>query len=132
MKAILGILLFLITIQSFSQQIEERFLYAEKEAKYKRMKNVGAVLSVAGTIAMIVVAAKLNENEYTAFYYASDDDDFAIAVAAVAGVSMLGTGIPLWIVGGINENKYREKFKSISVGARITPHAQGLTLTYRF
>lgn len=110
--------------------MDERLFYLEKVEKYKRMKTVGVVLSVAGTIAMIAAVAMVNEDDYTGYY--TDDDDYSEAVVAVAGVSALGAGIPLWIVGAHNQNKYEQKLKNVSIGMRITPQSRGLTLTYRF
>ncbi len=94
------------------------------------MKTAGTVLSVAGTIALIVVAAKINSEDY--YYLHSEEDDIALALTSIAGVSAVGAGIPLWIVGGYNQNKYEQKLKNVSVGMRITSQSKGLALTYRF
>ena len=93
------------------------------------MKTAGTVLTVAGSIAMIVVAARIADSLSS---LESDEDDYAIALTAVAGLGTLGAGIPLWIVGAHNENKYKQKLKNISVGVKINSQSQGLTLTYRF
>jgi hypothetical protein len=76
------------------------------------------------------VAAKINNEDY--YYLHSEEDDIALALTSIAGVSALGAGIPLWIVGGINQNKYEQKLKNVSIGMRITPQSRGLALTYRF
>jgi hypothetical protein len=54
------------------------------------------------------------------------------AVLFVGGCVSLGVGIPLWIVGGVQQKKYSAKPQQLSVRINATPQNQGLTLTYRF
>ena len=93
------------------------------------MKTAGTVLTIAGSIAMIVVTARVYDEVY---YFESDEDDFALALTAIAGAGGLGAGIPLWIVGAHNHRKYSQKLKDISVGIKLNSQNRGLTLTYRF
>ena len=130
MKIFLCACLLVLVFQSYAQQMDERLFYLEKVEKYRRLKTAGVFLSVAGSIALVVVGVRLSEDDF--YYYHSDEDDYAMALTAVAGVSALGAGIPLWIVGGYNQSKYNEKMKRVSIGMRIDSGSKGLSLTYRF
>jgi hypothetical protein len=132
MKICLCACLLLVSFQSYAQQMDERLLYAEKVEKYKRMKNVGAVLAVAGSIALIVAVAAVSEDDYSNYYLNPDEDDHKIETAAIVGVSALSLGVPLWIVGAHHQNKYKRKLNDISIGVHINSQSRGLILSYRF
>lgn len=124
--------------QTFSQQDPEKRLYFEKAEKYRRMKNTGTTLTVLGTtLSIIGIAVLLNSSETTTYngsstHTTTSGNPESGAAAYLIGTACVGAGIPLWIVGGINQGRYRRKYESVTVGASIVPQRPGLTLRYRF
>ena len=124
--------------QTFSQRDPEKQLYFEKAEKYRRMKNTGTTLTVLGTtLSIIGIAVLLNSSETTTYngsstHTTTTGNPGSGAAAYLIGTACVGAGIPLWIVGGINQGRYRRKYESVTVGASIVPQHPGLTLRYRF
>ena len=114
-----------------SQKLE-KLDYIQKVEKYRKMRGAGAALTVVGSILSIAgTVTAINNMDI----WVDDDNDSAYAagtICALAGYGMLGAGIPLWIVGGVQHKKYSTKLQGLSIKVNATPQAQGLTLTYRF
>jgi len=105
--------------------------YVGKIEKYRKMRGAGAALTVIGSI-LTVAGTVTVMNNMDLF---SDGDDSAYvtgAVCALAGYGMLGAGIPLWIVGGVQHKKYSTKLQELSIKIDATSQSQGLTLRFRF
>lgn len=131
--AALLLFLVLITVQSYCQNNSEKLLYVRKSETYRKVKNTGATLTVVGAISLIVGNVISNNTpEYTGTGKAPSGlhDDGLIWKAA--GVVGLGSGVPLWIVGAVNQKKYENKLENLFVRYDLNPQGGGLTLTYRF
>ena len=107
--------------------------YVGKIEKYRKMRGAGAALTVVGSI--LSVAGTVTAMNNMGDMFVDDGNDSALAagtVCALAGYGMLGAGIPLWIVGGVQHKKYSTKLQELSVKINATPRSQGLTLSFRF
>ena len=88
------------------------------------MKAGGIFFSVAGTIAAIY---------YVSIEPTNIDDKIAERmIAGTCAIGSLALGIPTWIVGATNQNKYKKKLENMSVSVRVSQRSSGLVLTYRF
>ena len=133
MKLLLLLFFFLFTvISSFAQHDPDKLFYFAKAEKYRRMKNTGTVLTVAGSVLTVVGIVTLVNNADPYGTTSNEDDILAGAAAYLIGLGSLGAGIPLWIVGAHNERKYNRKLEDISVKFLVAPQRSGLTFTYRF
>ena len=128
---LLSFVLFTV-VSSFAQHDPDKLLYFAKAEKYRRMKNTGTVLAVAGTVLTVVGIVTLVNNSDPYGTTGNEDDVLAGAAAYLIGLGSLGAGIPLWIVGAHNERKYNRKLEDISLNFHIAPQRSGLTFTYRF
>jgi hypothetical protein len=123
---VLGLLNSRLYAQQNTETIE-KVDYAAQAEKYRKMKNVGTALTVVGSV--LFVSGLVTMHNATDLY----DGIFGTgAVLFVGGCVSLGVGIPLWIVGGVQQKKYSAKPQQLSVRINATPQNQGLTLTYRF
>ena len=123
---VLGLLNSRLYVQQNTEAIE-KVDYAAQVEKYRKMKNVGTALTVVGSVLFV--------SGLVTMYNATDVYDGILgtgAVLFVGGCVSLGAGIPLWIVGGVQQKKYSAKPQQLSVRINATPQNQGLTLTYRF
>ena len=134
LSMILGLISHLALAQQNTPQNSEslKFDYVGKIEKYRKMRGAGAALTVIGSILSVAgtVTAMNNMDLFT-----DDNNDSALAagtVCALAGYGMLGAGIPLWIVGGVQHKKYSTKLQGLSVKIHANPQSQGLTLSFRF
>lgn len=133
MKLLLLLSFFLFTvISSFAQHDPDKLFYFAKAEKYRRMKNTGTVLTVAGSILTVVGVVTLLNHAEPLSGTGDEDEILAGAAAYLIGLGSLGAGIPLWIVGAHNERKYNRKLEDISVKLIVAPQRSGLTFTYRF
>lgn len=96
------------------------------------MKTAGVVLSIAGSVAIMLAVAQISYEDYSPYSSTSDEEDYYIVTTGIAGVSMLGTGVPLWIIGARNQRKYNQRLNNLSVGVNINSNQHGLLLRYRF
>lgn len=97
------------------------------------MKHAGATLTVTGVVCIIAAVAKeSNPPEYTGYGKPPSTLTNEVRGLMVGGVVCLGTGIPLWTIGGYNQQKYQKKLKNISLQASRGQQFKGLTLAYRF
>jgi uncharacterized membrane protein len=124
--------------RTFSQQDPEKQLYFVKAEKFRRMNNAGTTLTFLGTtLAIIGVVTLLNSSETTTYNGSiaqkrTTGNPEGGAAAVLIGTAAAGIGVPLWIIGGVNEGRYRRKYEAVTVGASILPQHAGLTLRYRF
>jgi len=107
--------------------------YTLKVEKYRKMRGAGAALTIIGSILSVAGTVKAMNSMDDLFMDNGDDSAYATgAVCALAGYGMLGAGIPLWIVGGVQRKKYSTKLQELSVKINAAPQSQGLTLSFRF
>lgn len=132
------IFLLFISAQVFAQLDPDKALYLTKVEKYRRMKKTGTTLTIAGTALSIVGFVTLLNSSVTTtqngpYSQTTTDGNFGAGLAAyLVGSACVGAGVPLWIVGGVNEGRYQRKFDALTVGASVSPRQAGLTLRYRF
>lgn len=132
------IFLLFISAQTFAQIDPDKALYLTKVEKYHRMKRTGKTLTFAGTALSIVGFVTLLNSSVTTTYNGSysqtttEGNPGAGLAAYLVGSACVGAGVPLWIVGGVNEGRYQRKFDALTVGANVSPRQAGLTLRYRF
>ena len=123
----------LICIQSYGQEKSQKLIYGAKVNQYTFMKRAGTTLTVAGVVCIIAAVAKeSNPPEYTGYGKPPSTLTNGVMGLMVGGVACLGTGIPLWTIGGYNQQKYQKKLKNISLQASRGQQFKGLTLAYRF
>lgn len=131
-------LLVFISVQSFAQRQDvgsDKMFYLAKSEKYRKMATTGTVLAVGGTILVIVGVVTLSnvETTYSSYGQTTTSGNIEAGIGAyLLGVAGLGSGIPLWIIGGINHHRYERKFENVSIGLNLTPQRSGVKLTYRF
>lgn len=125
-------------IQCFAQQDDDRSLFQKKAEKYRKMKNTGIVLTFGGSVLSIVGAVTLlNSAPSSTYYYGSTQttntgNAAGGAIAYLLGAACVGTGVPLWIVGGINHGKYTRKLEALSARLNVAPQGKGVKVTLRF
>lgn len=134
---LLGFLLFSVA-QCYAQLNQDKLFYLEKTEKYRRMKRTGSVLTIGGGVLMVVgLVTMVNSSStttstgYGQSYTSTGGNPALGAVGYVLGSAGLGAGIPLWIIGGNNERKYRRLMESASVGIKVDPYSKGLSITWR-
>lgn len=66
--------------------------------------------------------------------YTTQENDSPSAgdITIVSSLFLIGPGVPLWIVGGQGESKYRKKFRAISFTPRMNKKGVAVALTYKF
>jgi hypothetical protein len=130
---LLVIFLFSFTAHCYAQVDPQKMLYLQKAEKYRKMKNTGTVLTVAGGILFVtglVTLVNASTNNTSSQTTAGDVRNGFYAY--VGGAAALGSGIPLWIVGSYKQEKYEAKAQNLSVRINANPQNKGLTLIYRF
>ena len=141
MKSFLALtFLFLITVPTFAQgDVDEVVFYRMKAERYRKMKNAGTFLTVAGGILFVAGVVTLNNATYTTNYsnngYATTSSSGNVGggvLAVLAGTGALGAGVPLWIIGAHSERKYVNKLTGVTLGMHRNRNTTGMTLTYRF
>ena len=132
MKALtLMIFLASLSLQCYSQVEKEKFFYAQKVEKFRKMKNTGKLLTAAGSVLLVTgILTLTNSSTYNSTN--SNNQVQTGLLAYIFGIAGLGSGIPIWIVGGHQQNKYEEKLMTISGRFNMNTQQAGLTLTYRF
>ena len=137
----LALLAFLIFtgMQSYAQLDGDKLLFLKKAEKYRRMKNTGMGLTLAGTVLSVVGIVTLINSTTTTYSYGNGGTQTTNtgnaaggALAYLLGAASVGTGVPLWIVGGINHGRYTRKLEAVSAQINLTPQSTGIRLTYRF
>jgi len=131
--AICALVLFITAHASGQAKIERSPLETQPPdphllMKYQKMKNSGAALTVVGSILFVVGYATMLESDLL------DENDTNLqtgAICTIAGMSCLGPGIPMWIVGAHKHRKL-SKLQSVTVKPIAGIQYQGLTLSFRF
>jgi hypothetical protein len=125
--------------QAYAQQDPERMQYLQKVEKYHRMKRTGTTLTLMGSVLSVVGMVTIMNSSYETTYSSygspqttSSRNPEAGIAAYLVGSACVGAGIPLWIVGGVNEGRYQRKLDALTVGASLNRGSAGLTLRYRF
>jgi hypothetical protein len=131
--------LMFIGVQTYAQQDPERMEYMQKVDKYHRMKRTGTTLTLMGTVLSVVGMVTIMNSSYETTYNGygspqttSSGNPEAGLAAYLVGSVCVGAGVPLWIVGGVNEGKYQRKLNALNVGASINQRGVGVSLRYRF
>ena len=117
----------LVAVSSQAQYKNDSTQYVIKIQKYRDMRTIGTLLTVAGTGLFVAGLVTMANNVW------GDDQKFenGFVVYLLGGIS-LGAGIPLWIVGAYQHKKYSEKLKGLSLNLQVRTAYQGLTVRYRF
>ena len=106
--------------------------YIKKVEKYRRMKIAGITLTALGSVLFVAGTITIyNSSAEDLFYTESKSTDAGVACFFAGNIALAG-GIPLWIVGANNQNKYSKLAQQVIVKINATPRSQGLTFTYRF
>lgn len=124
-----------VSFGAFAQVDQDKLFYFKKIEKYRKMKTTGTVLTLTGTALVVVgVVTIVNSTTTTNGTYTTTNDSNIVAgvIAYLVGVGGVGSGIPLWIVGGINEGKYIRRSQESAVRLDLDPQKAGLRLRYRF
>ena len=124
--------------QSYAQQRDEKVFYEQRLEKFKRIKKVGVALTAVGGLAVLIGVALSAEENYdnsssTNPNYTPKDEGLSPGeITTIGGLFLIGPGVPLWIIGGNGESKYKEKLKAVSIRTNMNQKQVALTLTYRF
>jgi hypothetical protein len=138
--ALFSFMLF-IAVQSYAQQQvdSQKLLYASKAEKYRKMKSTGTVLAIGGGLLFgigIGVLANSSIDVTTDSYGNQTTSTTGHPGAGVGclllGAAGMGAGIPLWVIGAHNQEKYERRLGTVTVGFNVNPKNTGLKLTYRF
>jgi hypothetical protein len=129
-----------IVFQSHAQQIQQdKEFYFQKSEKYRKMKSAGraltlggSVLSALGMITLLNSSTTTTSNGYGQSQTSTEGNVVGGALMYLFGSACVGAGVPLWIVGGINEGRYNRKLEGVSLELKLNPQTTGLALTYRF
>lgn len=109
------------SLQMFAQQRPlDKNSYEIKLQSAMKTRNVGIVLTSVGCG---VFATGLIASSDPSTYIVLD------ATLLLAGAGLLGTGIPLWVVGEHQKHKLK---KSQGLSLSLTPNVNGITLRLRF
>ncbi len=149
MKKLLTLILTLALFSPLFAQIAPRdyspqeYLYMKKVVSYDKMKRGGIGLAVGGTLitglGTFLLADYVNKtiNEtYNDFYdvYTDDQLEFQrlMGIAATSlGITALGGGITLWVIGASKSKSYNDKLNSLTFN--LSPgYRQQFSLAYRF
>jgi hypothetical protein len=133
------ILIFILTVpmlKGYGQIDSEKALYIQKAEKFKKMKNTGTALTVAGGILTVVGFVTILNSSITTYddgygnvTTTTEGHPVAGTLALTFGHAGLGAGIPLWVIGKNNEQKYNHKLEGISVKFNFNRQIAGVTFT---
>lgn len=136
-KLLFGAVLFVTTFNALAQFNPETANYRLQLDKNNRKKATGIVMIVAGTISAVVGVSQLSTATTT--YYSNvngvSQGDPKVATGTlftIAGLGLLGGGIPLTIISSRRAKKFQQKLDEVSLHLNLQPQQQGLTLCYRF
>lgn len=129
-----------MVFQSYAQQTQEnKEFYFQKAEKYRRMKSTGRALTVGGSLLSVFgIAALANSstttttNGYGQSQTSTDGNIVGGVIMYLLGSACVGAGVPLWVVGGINEGRYNRKLDGVSLQLKLDSQVTGLALAYRF
>lgn len=123
------LLVCLVSFNAISQMDTQQLQYLKKVEKYRRVRNLGMVMVIAGATMGIVGFTRIINTSSAS--YPRDQD----VILWVAGAPFFSAGIPLSIVGHNNMKKYEKKLRAnsgLSLNLQLAPQRTGLMLTYRF
>ena len=129
LKSVLILLVCAVSLNTMAQMDNQKLQYLKKIEKYRRVRNLGLVMVVAGTTMGIVGFSRIVNSTPT---NPASDKDFLLFVA---GAPFFSAGIPLTIVGHSVKRKYEKRLQKnsgVSFQLLLKPKEQGLALTYRF
>lgn len=149
MKKLLALIASLVLFSPLFAQVAPRgyspqeHLYVKKVISYDKMKRGGIGLAISGTIItgigsfLLVDYVNKSVNEYYNDFYNNYTDEqlefqrlMGIA-ATTLGITALGGGITLWVIGSSKSRSYSDKLNSLSFN--LSPgHNQQFSLAYRF
>jgi uncharacterized membrane protein len=137
MKFIATLALVFFSFTAMAQVNNEKASYQLKIDKYKRMKTGGVIMIVAGCVSTVVGISQLSSatsTTYTVTNGVSQGDPKAATgtLFTMAGLGLLGGGIPLTIIGSKKSKYYQRKLDAIALHININPQQQGLALSYKF
>ena len=124
-------ILVMLTGPTFAQN-SSNIDYVKKVEKYRRLKIAGASLTVLGSVLFVVGTVTIYTSTVEDLFYTESKPTDAAMACFFAGNIALAGGIPLWIIGANNQNKYSKLAQKVNVKINATPRSHGLTLTYRF
>lgn len=128
MKVIVFLLVCVVSFNAIGQMDTQQLQYLKKVEKYRRVRNLGMVMVIAGATMGVVGFSRIINSSSS---YPSDQD----VILWVAGAPFFSAGIPLSIIGHNSMKKYEKKLGAnpgLSLNLQLTPQRQGLVLTYRF
>jgi hypothetical protein len=121
----------------------QEHLYVKKVISYDKMKRGGIGLAIGGTIMtgigslLLVDYVNKSVNEYyNDFYdvYTDEQLEFQLLMGIAAtslGITAMGGGITLWVIGSAKSRSYTNKLNSLSFN--LSPgYKQQFSLAYRF
>lgn len=106
-------------LATYAQENNDSMLYAKKAESALQTKRVGATFTILGIAAIIAGTVGVNNLNTS-------------AGIEIAGLVTTAIGVPMWIVGSNNYNKYTKRSQELTVRLNVTPRQQGLTLRLRF
>ena len=139
-KTVILLLLAILASPLVAQQ--DRSSIKAKLARYSKMKKNGTRLAAAGvglTLAGIwMTAASGYDPLYNGYPFGigvSLPDkplETAGVISLLSGVGMMGSGVPLGIIGSVKSRRYEERLKTISLNMRISQQRAAVGLTFTF
>lgn len=143
-KTIVLVVILIFNSICFSQDYSQEEL-SSRLRKSLRMKHTGQTLTVVGIVLEvvgIVLYVKGTMEEFDEIY--DDDYDFdedydeynsssiVGSLFTIGGTACLGTGIPLWIVGNIKSNRYRNLLNNSDMTLSLVAKNRGIGLQLTF
>jgi uncharacterized membrane protein len=137
MKFVATLTLITLSFAAVAQQADQRASYQLRIDKYKRMKTGGIVMIVAGAVSTVVGISQLSSatsTSYTVTNGVSQGDPKAATgtLFTMAGLGLLGGGIPLTIIGSKKSKLYQRKLDGLALHLNLNQQQQGLALSYKF
>lgn len=127
--------LILLQLSGFSQDKYEKDLYLRKAEKYSNMKTAGMVMTFGGAALTVLGISTMANSGYDSYDPNATSESAGKWLVGyfetLGGVTLVGGGIPLWIIGASKSKKYRNMYNNVSLN--IKPDAYNLiNLTYKF
>ena len=133
----LALVVFSASLAAQVQPQSDKAIYSLKYQKFKGMKTGGIVMIVAGGICTVAGIASVanSSSTYTSTTY-PQGSDYQPGTAGVlllsGGISLIGGGITLAIIGNKKMKFYKQKMDGVSLNFNFKPQQPGLVLTYKF
>lgn len=132
---ILTLTLLLLQLSGFSQDKYQKDLYLRKAEKYSNMKTAGMVMTFGGAALTVLGISTMANSGYNSYDPNSSSESAGKWLAGyfetLGGITLIGGGIPLWIIGASKSKKYINMYHNVSLN--LKPDASHmLNLTYKF